>query len=65
MNRLTVLLLGLTTALGVSAPAPPVDTAGRPRIVKLGTIDCDLVETTPIVFKQRVYRFERRLRPLR
>lgn len=30
----------------------------RPVIRKLGTIDCDLVETTPIVFKNRLYRFE-------
>lgn len=30
----------------------------RPVIKKLGTIDCDLVETTPVVFKNRVYRFE-------
>lgn len=30
----------------------------RPRIVKLGTIDCDLVETTPVVFKRKLYRFE-------
>ncbi len=27
-------------------------------IVKLGTIDCDLVETTPVVFDGKVYRFE-------
>jgi hypothetical protein len=37
---------------------PPVDSAGRPLIRKLGTIDVDLVETTPVVFKGRVYRFE-------
>ncbi len=30
----------------------------RPLIVKLGTIDCDLVETTPVVFKRKLYRFE-------
>ncbi len=30
----------------------------RPLIVKLGTIDCDLVETTPVVFKGTLYRFE-------
>ena len=34
------------------------DVEGRPRIVKLGTIDVDLVETTPIVFKGKVYRYE-------
>ncbi len=30
----------------------------RPRIVKLGTIDLDLVEVTPIVWKGRLYRSE-------
>jgi len=30
----------------------------KPVIKKLGTIDCDLVETTPIVFNDRLYRFE-------
>ena len=31
---------------------------GKPVITKLGTIDCDLVETTPVVFRGRLYRFE-------
>jgi hypothetical protein len=30
----------------------------RPLIQKLGTIDCDMVETTPVVFRGRLYRFE-------
>lgn len=30
----------------------------RPVIRKLGTIDGDMVETTPVVFKERLYRFE-------
>ncbi len=30
----------------------------RPKIRKLGTILCDMVETTPIVFKNELYRFE-------
>ena len=30
----------------------------RPRVVKLGTIDCDMVETTPMVFRGKLYRFE-------
>lgn len=30
----------------------------KPVIEKLGTIDCDLVETTPIVFRNKLYRFE-------
>jgi hypothetical protein len=32
--------------------------AERPIIQKLGTIDVDLVETTPIVLHGRLYRFE-------
>ncbi len=32
--------------------------ASRPAIRKLGTIDCDMVETTPLVFRDRLYRFE-------
>jgi alpha-L-fucosidase len=34
--------------------------AGRdaPVIKKLGAIDCDMVETTPIVFHEKLYRFE-------
>lgn len=30
----------------------------RPSIRKLGTIDLDLVEATPVVFRDRLYRFE-------
>ncbi|MBI4605413.1 MAG: hypothetical protein HY721_25900 [Planctomycetes bacterium] len=40
------------------APGPPVDASGRPRIVKHGTVDLDLVETTPIVFLGQCWRFE-------
>ena len=29
-----------------------------PRIRKLGTLQCDIVETTPIVFNGELYRFE-------
>ena len=43
---------------GCSMKKPPTDNAGLPLIVKIGTIDCDLVETTPVVFKDKVYRFE-------
>jgi hypothetical protein len=34
------------------------DRVQAPLIKKIGTIDCDLVETTPIVFKNKLYRFE-------
>lgn len=30
----------------------------RPTITKLGTLDCDMVETTPVVFDGKLYRFE-------
>jgi alpha-L-fucosidase len=54
---LTMLLL-IVVMLGSCVSRPPVDQQGRPLIRKLGTIDCDLVETTPIVFKGKVYRCE-------
>jgi len=38
--------------------AGPVDSHGRPLIRKLGTVDCDLVEATPIVFTGKLYRSE-------
>ena len=36
----------------------PVDRDGRPFIHKLGTIELDLTEVNPVVFKGRLYRFE-------
>ena len=36
----------------------PLGADQRPLIRKQGTIDLDLVETTPIVFNRRLYRFE-------
>jgi lysophospholipase L1-like esterase len=36
----------------------PLDESGRPLIRKLGTVDSDLVETTPIVLSNRLWRFE-------
>jgi hypothetical protein len=47
----------ILSACSIEQPAP-IDMNGRPLITKLGTIDVDLVETTPIVFKEKVYRFE-------
>ncbi len=58
-NALFITLGFLTiTSTRCSDNRPPVDAVGRPLIVKTGTIDCDLVETTPVVFKNKVYRFE-------
>ena len=34
------------------------DDTAKPAIKKLGTIDLDLVETSPVVFKNKLYRFE-------
>ncbi len=42
---------------GSSDPGPR-DFEGRPLIRKLGTVDLDLVETTPVVFRGRPWRFE-------
>jgi len=47
----------LAIALSVLAAAAAVG-AEKPRIKKLGTIECDLVEATPVVFQGRLYRFE-------
>jgi len=32
--------------------------ASKPKIIKHGTLDWDMVETTPVVFRGRLYRFE-------
>lgn len=50
--------IALTLAALLLAPAPRAEAAEGPKIVKLGTIDVDLVETTPVVFNGRVYRYE-------
>src|SRR5512137_1933922 len=56
---LLALALSMAPAAGLrAAPKPPVDATGRPLIIKHGTIDCDLVETTPVVFRRQIYRFE-------
>ena len=47
----------LTSVLFI-AIAVPTMAQEKPEIIKLGTIDCDLVETTPVVFKGKLYRFE-------
>ncbi len=55
LRVLTVLSIAFGLACSGTAPAAdPTPVA----IQKLGTIDIDLVETTPIVFKNKVYRFE-------
>ena len=60
MKRITrFLLLAITIFfLGCFSKKASIDDNDKPLIIKSGTIDCDLVETTPIVFNDRVYRFE-------
>jgi hypothetical protein len=53
-----IVLVSITALSSCSNRKAPTDAEGRPLIVKTGTIDCDLVETTPVVFKNKVYRFE-------
>ena len=53
--------LSLTIAIFLFGCLPkktPLNDDSKPLIIKSGTIDCDLVETTPIVFNDKVYRFE-------
>lgn len=45
------------TAVAHSQESNP-GTQAKPAIHKIGTIDLDVVETTPVVFRDRVYRFE-------
>lgn len=53
--KLTIAILAIPM---MTALLCGVVSAGKPMIKKLGTIDCDLVEATPIVFNGRLYRFE-------
>jgi len=55
---MTLILVASVFGLMSCAASGPVDEAGRPKIIKRGTIDCDIVETGPVVFKDHLYRFE-------
>ncbi|MCX6229658.1 MAG: hypothetical protein NTV75_10910 [Bacteroidia bacterium] len=58
-NTFQLLLLSAIIPISLSAFNPStIGKGGKPIIEKLGTLDCDMVETTPIVFKDQVYRFE-------
>lgn len=59
-SRVRRSLLGAAIVLfaSIAAAASPQTGASKPAIRKLGTIDCDLVEATPIVFRGQLYRFE-------
>jgi len=53
------LALVLAPALLLDAPSRAFgDEPRRPSIRKLGTLDLDMVESTPVVFRDRLYRFE-------
>jgi len=58
MLRHTTLCAALLIPTLGLAQGPSVDADGRPKIVKLGTIDIDKVENSPIVFRDKLYRFE-------
>ncbi len=58
MISLRVSLVALMASLAGGGDFVQVDKQTRPRIDKLGTIDLDMVETTPVVFQDRLYRFE-------
>ncbi len=50
--------LGLVVLMVFGLTGSTSEKAKRPTIKKLGTIDLLMVETTPVVFKDRLYRFE-------
>lgn len=53
-----LLLVGWVSMVSAAQPAAPVDADGRPLIRKLGTLDVDKVETSPVVLGSRLYRCE-------
>ena len=59
MQRLVLLFLLVSSAwAGEAEPNGVKAQHVKPIIKKLGTIDCDMVETTPFVFQDKLYRFE-------
>lgn len=53
-----VLIPALFASFTIGVGAPLVDREGRPLIKKLGTVDVDKVENSPVVFRGRLYRCE-------
>jgi len=53
-----IIFAGIISLFVYSNKEVSITSEGPPQIVKTGTIDCDLVETTPVVFKNTIYRFE-------
>ncbi len=56
--RLPLCALGLLVTVLGAVPAMSQDLPRRPEIRKLGTVDLDLRETSPFVFKRKAYRLE-------
>lgn len=54
----TAIVVAISIAALISICCGSVEESPKPKIEKLGTIDINLVETTPIVFKGKIYRFE-------
>ena len=54
------MLVSLTIFMNATLTDGPCDSepSGKPVIEKLGTIECDMVEVTPVVFNGRLYRME-------
>lgn len=50
--------VALCAAVAAGGAARAEEAKAKPAIRKLGVIDCDMVEATPIVFKGKLYRFE-------
>lgn len=57
-NLFSLLVIIMIVLGSCSSKQGPTDENNRPLIVKKGTIDCDLVETSPVVFNNKVYRYE-------
>ena len=51
-------LSAILIIMGILTTQAEGNMSEKPIIKKLGTIDCDMVETTPVVFHDRLYRFE-------
>ena len=58
MPTRSVFRAAATTLLAAAVLTPTAARAEKPTITKHGTIECDLVEATPIVFHDKLYRFE-------
>jgi len=60
MRRYILVLLSFGSLVGIAGgqESPSRSLGKRPLIKKQGTVDCGIVEFTPIVLRDRLYRFE-------